>query len=147
MELRVKVLSHGEGLPLPAYQTDGSAGFDLLAALSQPVIIKPRQWMTIPTGIIIEVPRGFEGSVRGRSGNGVRHGISVVHGVGTVDSDYRGEVFAAMINHGDVGFMVRRGDRIAQVIISPVQRVAIVEVDDLTETARGDGGFGSTGVR
>ena len=144
-EMSVQILPHGEGLPLPEYQTTGAAGFDLHAAVDEPVLIPAGQRRVIPCGIIVEVPPGSEGCVRGRSGLGVHHGICISQGVGTVDSDYRGELFVPLTNHSGVGFLVRRGDRIAQMLISPVQRVALVQVDEVSETERGEGGMGSTG--
>jgi dUTP pyrophosphatase len=131
---------------LPSYQTQGSAGMDLRAALVSPVRIEPGRRALIPTGLSIAIPAGYEGQVRPRSGLANKHGITVLNTPGTIDSDYRGEVKVVLVNLGDEPFEVQRGDRIAQLLISPVARAALVLVDELDETARGAGGYGSTGV-
>lgn len=142
----VVVLPHGEGLPLPAYQSEEAAGLDLLAALgdAETVILKPRQRVLIPTGLSIELPSGFEAQVRPRSGLALKHGITVLNSPGTIDSDYRGEVKIILVNLGSDPFPVRRGERIAQMVIAPVTHAALEIVTTLGTTARGAGGFGST---
>ncbi|HEX8570593.1 MAG TPA: dUTP diphosphatase [Caulobacteraceae bacterium] len=146
-ELRVRRLPHFEGLDLPAYQTEGSAGMDVRAAVPEdaPVLLAPGQRAMIPTGIAMAVPPGFECQVRPRSGLAVKHGISCVNTPGTIDSDYRGEVHVVLVNLGQEPFEVRRGERIAQLVIARYERVAVSPVESLDETGRGAGGFGSTG--
>lgn len=146
--LRIKRLPHADGLPLPGYETTGAAGMDLRAAVPQdaPVILAPGQRMLVPTGLVIELPKRHEGQVRPRSGLAIKHGISLVNTPGTIDEDYRGEVMVPLINHGDVGFEISRGMRIAQLVVAPVVQVAIEEVLELSESERGAGGFGSTGT-
>lgn len=136
---------HAADLPLPAYETDDSAGMDLRAAVDEEVIVHPRQRKLIPTGIRIALPPGTEAQVRPRSGLAVRHGISMVNAPGTIDADYRGEIQVILINHGQEAFTIQRGDRIAQLIIAPVLHAEWDPVDDLDETRRGEGGFGHTG--
>ncbi|MEO1040210.1 MAG: dUTP diphosphatase [Pseudomonadota bacterium] len=144
----IKRLPHHDGLPLPAYQTTGSAGADLHAALpeEEPVVLQPGEWRLIPTGIAIALPNGYEAQVRPRSGLAAKHAISCVNTPGTIDSDYRGELRVNLINHGREPFTVRRGERIAQIIVAPVIQASWAEADSLDETERGAGGFGSTGV-
>ena len=142
--IRVKRLEHGAGLPLPAYATDGAAGMDVVAA--EELDLMPGQRHAVATGFGIAIPDGYEVQVRPRSGLALKHGITVPNTPGTIDSDYRGELKVILINHGDAPFPIRRGDRIAQLVAAPVQRAGFVEVDDLDDTARGAGGFGSTGV-
>jgi dUTP pyrophosphatase len=132
--------------PLPAYQTDGAAGMDLPAAVAEDVVIPPRKRALIPTGWSIAVPPGFEAQVRPRSGLALRHGITVLNTPGTVDSDYRGELKVVLANFGDEDFVVRRGDRIAQLVIAPVVKAMFAVVPSLDETPRGEGGYGSTGT-
>jgi dUTP pyrophosphatase len=132
-------------VPLPAYQTVGSAGLDLCAALLASVRIEPGERRLIPTGLIFELPPGFEGQVRPRSGLALKFGISIVNSPGTIDSDFRGEVGIVLINHGAEPYVVEPLSRIAQIVIARVEQVEIVEVDALTETSRGAGGYGSTG--
>ncbi|MFN7015997.1 MAG: dUTP diphosphatase [Fimbriimonadales bacterium] len=132
-------------LPLPSYQTDGSAGVDLYAAVREPVTLQPGERALIPTGIRIALPPGYEAQVRPRSGLAVRHGIGMVNAPGTIDSDYRGEVQVILVNLGQEPFTIRRGERIAQMVIAPVVRVEWERVDKLPPTSRGDGGFGHTG--
>ena len=141
----VRVLPHGEGLPLPRYASDGAAGCDLHAAVDEPMILAPGERAAVPTGIALAIPEGFEGQVRARSGLALRHGIACVNAPGTIDSDYRGEVKVILGNFGREPFEIRRGDRIAQVVFAPVVRAEIQEVDELSDSARGAGGFGSTG--
>ena len=131
---------------LPAYETEGSAGMDLRAYLDAPVTMAPMERALIPTGIFLAVPRGYEAQVRARSGLAVKHGIGLVNGIGTIDSDYRGEVKVALINWGSEPFTIENGDRIAQLVIAAYERVDWEETDTLDETERGAGGFGHTGV-
>ncbi|MDO8798877.1 dUTP diphosphatase [Phenylobacterium sp.] len=148
MNLPIKRLAHNSDLPLPAYETADSAGMDLRAAVpaDEPLIIRPGDRHAVPTGLAMAIPRGFEGQVRPRSGLALKSGITCLNTPGTVDSDYRGEVKVILINLGAEDFTVRRGDRIAQMVIAPVIQAAVAEVADLDETARGAGGFGSTGA-
>ncbi len=136
-------------LPIPAYATTGSAGFDLRAAVSDdmPLTLAPGERALIPTGFACAVPQGYEMQVRPRSGLAVRHGISVANSPGTVDSDYRGPLMVCLINLGDSPFAIHRGDRIAQAVVAPAPQLTLIEVSDLDATMRGDGGFGSTGLR
>ncbi|HSD92581.1 MAG TPA: dUTP diphosphatase [Methyloceanibacter sp.] len=145
--LRVKRLPHGEALPLPAYQSAHAAGLDIVAAVPQdaPVTLGPGARALIPTGFALELPVGYEAQVRPRSGLAIRHGVTLLNSPGTIDADYRGELMVVMVNHGSEPFPVRRGDRIAQLVIAPVAAVEIAEVAALGGTARGQGGFGSTG--
>jgi dUTP pyrophosphatase len=140
-------LPHAEGLPLPAYQTEGAAGLDLIAALDAqgPMTLAPGARALIPTGLILELPQGYEAQVRPRSGLAVNHGVTVLNSPGTVDSDYRGEVRVILANLGQAPFEIRRGERIAQLVISPVTHATLVEVNEVSNTLRGAGGFGSTG--
>ena len=146
LELRVVRLEHAEGVPLPHRASSGSAGLDLAAAVDASVVLTPGERCLVPTGFVIELPDGYEGQVRPRSGLAVRHGITCLNSPGTVDSDYRGEVKVLLINHGTEPFEVRRGDRIAQLVVAPVSPTVVTEVTELSETERGSGGFGSTGV-
>lgn len=148
MNLPIKRLAHNSDLPLPAYETADSAGMDLRAAVPQdePLIIRPGDRHAVPTGLAMAIPRGFEGQVRPRSGLALKSGITCLNTPGTVDSDYRGEVKVILINLGAEDFTVRRGDRIAQMVIAPVIQAAVAEVGHLDDTARGAGGFGSTGA-
>ncbi len=142
--LKVKRLPHCKNLP--AYATSGSAGMDLTAAIDQPMTVEPNKRAQIPTGIQVEIPEGFEGQVRPRSGLAHKAGISLTNCVGTIDSDYRGEVCVLIINHGEAAYTFQPGEKIAQLLITPVPRVEIVEVEELAMSAeRGEGGFGSTG--
>ena len=131
---------------LPAYETDGSAGMDLRAYLEEPVTLAPMERALIPTGLYLAVPQGYEAQVRARSGLAVKHGIGLVNGIGTIDSDYRGEVKVALINWGSEPFTIENGDRIAQLVIAPYERISWEKTDTLEETERGAGGFGHTGV-
>lgn len=141
----VRRLPHGEGLPLPAYATPGSAGLDLVAALERPVEIQPGGRTLVPTGLAIELPEGYEAQIRPRSGLALRHGLTVLNTPGTVDSDYRGEVSVLLVNLGDRPVTLSRGERIAQMVVAPVTRIAWSEQASLSETKRGAGGYGSTG--
>ena len=147
VDVEVVQLPHGADLPLPAYQSAGASGLDLLAAIpaDQPVTIAPGQFTSIPAGIAIALPAGFEAQVRPRSGLAARHGITVLNTPGTIDADYRGEVAVILINHGRESFSVTRGMRIAQLVIVPVAYAQLRKVQKLPETVRGSGGFGSTG--
>ncbi len=142
-------LPHAEGLPLPAYETAQAAGMDLRAAVPQdaPLVLRPGERHPVPTGLAFALPEGFEGQVRPRSGLAFKSGITCLNSPGTIDADYRGEVKVILINHGPEDFIIRRGDRIAQLVIAPVVQSQWVEVESLDDTARGVGGFGSTGGR
>lgn len=141
-------LPHGEGLDLPSYETAGAAGMDLRAAVpdDRPTILLPGRRVLVPTGMLVEIPHGFEGQVRPRSGLALKHGITCLNTPGTIDSDYRGELKVILVNHGDEEFSVTRGMRIAQMVIAPVVQALIEERTHADETARGAGGFGSTGT-
>ena len=139
----VKRLPHFEGLTLPAYATDGAAGMDVLAA--EDVTLAPGERWPVATGLAVAIPHGYEIQVRPRSGLALKHGIGVPNTPGTIDSDYRGELKVILINHGQFAFEVRRGDRIAQLVLAPVVRASWLKVEELDATARGEGGFGSTG--
>lgn len=145
--VRLQRLPHGADLPLPAYETAGSAGMDLRAAVPEeaPVTLAPGARALVPTGLKIALPPGHEAQVRPRSGLALKHGVTCLNSPGTIDADYRGEVGVILINHGSDPFVVRRGERIAQMVVAPVLQVALVEAEALDETARGTGGFGSTG--
>ena len=145
--IRVERLAHAEGLDLPAYETAGSAGMDLRAALAEgeTLVLEPGQRKLIPTGLKIALEPGYEAQVRPRSGLALKHGISAPNAPGTIDSDYRGEIGVILINHGELPFEIKRGDRIAQMVIARYEQAQMVEVPALDETDRGDGGFGSTG--
>ncbi len=140
-------LPHAADLPLPAYETEGAAGMDLRAAVpfDEPLLLKPMARALVPTGLTLALPKGYEAQVRPRSGLAAKHGITCLNTPGTVDSDYRGEVKVILINLGEEAFEIRRGERIAQMVIARHERIAWEEVDTLDETQRGAGGFGSTG--
>ena len=148
VEVRVTRLPHGADLPLPEYQSALASGLDLLAAVpaDAPIELAPGARALVPTGIAIALPAGFEGQVRPRSGLAARHGVTVLNTPGTVDADYRGELQVILVNLGAEPFVVSRGMRIAQLIVAPVQRIKLVEVDALDSTVRAQGGFGSTGT-
>jgi dUTP pyrophosphatase len=141
-----RVRAHAEPLPLPSYQTDGAAGLDLLADIDGEWTLQPLERRAVPTGLAIALPAGFEGQVRPRSGLALRNGVTCLNSPGTVDADYRGEVQVILANLSSTAFTLRRGDRIAQLVVAPVVRAALVEVEVLPATTRGSGGFGSTGV-
>lgn len=145
--LEVLWLPHGEGLPLPAYATAGAAGLDLHAAVAAdaPRVLAPGERAAVPTGMAVVIPAGHEGQVRARSGRALREGLAVLNAPGTIDEDYRGELRVLLVNLGDAPVTVQRGDRIAQLVICPVTRVAVRAVTSVGSTARDDGGFGSTG--
>jgi dUTP pyrophosphatase len=141
----VQVLPHGAGLPLPSYATAGSAGVDLAAALERPLVLAPGARAAVPTGLSLALPEGYEGQVRPRSGLALKHGITVLNSPGTIDADYRGEVRVILANLGAEPVTIARGERIAQLVVAPVSRVAWEQVASLPDSARGAGGFGSTG--
>ena len=145
--IAVKRLPHGQGIPLPAYETALAAGMDLRAAVAEdePLTLRPGARFPVPTGLAMALPPGFEAQVRPRSGLAAKSGITCLNTPGTIDADYRGEVKVILINLGEEAVTIRRGDRIAQMVIAPVVQAAWTEVDSLDETARGEGGFGSTG--
>jgi dUTP pyrophosphatase len=145
--VRAKRLRHGAGLPLPSYQSARAAGLDVVAGVpeGEPVTLLPGARALILTGISLELPAGYEAQVRPRSGLAIKHGVTLLNSPGTIDADYRGELMVIMINHGSEPFVIRRGDRIAQLVMAPVAKVEIVAVEELGATARGQGGFGSTG--
>jgi dUTP diphosphatase len=146
IKLRVLRLPAARDLPLPAPASAGSSGFDLRAAIDGELTLRPGERLLVPTGLAVEIPAGWEGQVRPRSGLALRHGIGMVNAPGTIDSDYRGEVGVVLVNHGREPFVVRRGERIAQLVVAPVVQAAFREVAALAGSARGDGGFGSTGT-
>ena len=147
IKVEIKQLPHGEGLALPAYQSAHAAGLDLLAAIPEdsPLILAPGAHALVPTGLTIALPSGYEAQVRPRSGLAAKHGVTVLNAPGTVDADYRGEIGVLLINHGDAPFAIRRGERIAQLVIAAVVRAELVAAAALSATERGSGGFGSTG--
>jgi dUTP pyrophosphatase len=146
MKVGIKRLAHAQDLPLPHYATQGSAGLDLLAAIDADIELKPGARMAVATGIAIELPLGVEAQVRPRSGLALNHGITCLNSPGTIDSDYRGEIKAILINHSDVVFKISRGMKIAQMVIVRHEQAELVEMDALSDSARGAGGFGSTGM-
>lgn len=143
----VKRLPHAAGLPLPAYQSAGSAGMDVMAALAAPLNLAPLQRALIPTGLQIALPHGFEAQIRPRSGLALKHGITVLNSPGTIDADYRGEICVLLINLGDAPFEIMHGMRIAQMVVAPMTQTQFIETDELPVSARGAGGFGSTGLK
>jgi dUTP pyrophosphatase len=143
--LRVRVRLEPHAVGLPDYQTEHAAGMDLLAAVAEPVVLAPNAVIAVPTGLRLEIPPGYEGQVRPRSGLALKHAIGVPNAPGTIDADYRGEVQVLLVNLGREPFTIRRGERIAQLVFAPVIRAALDVAADLSETARGDGGFGHTG--
>ncbi|MBM1175291.1 dUTP diphosphatase [Microvirga arabica] len=146
--LRIQRLAHADGLPLPRYETAGAAGMDLIAAnpADAPIVLQPMQRALIPTGLVLQLEPGFEAQVRPRSGLAFKHGVTVLNAPGTIDADYRGEVQVLLVNLGSEPFTVTRGMRIAQVIVAPVIQVEPLEVEQVDETPRAAGGFGSTGL-
>ena len=147
VKLNIRQLPHGEDLPLPAYQSAHAAGLDLLAAVPEtaPLVLAPGRHALVPTGLAIALPDNFEAQVRPRSGLAAKHGVTVLNSPGTVDADYRGEISVILINHGEAAFAIKRGERIAQMVIAPVVQAQLVPVISLPSTDRGSGGFGSTG--
>ena len=144
MEIKITILKHGPE-DIPKYATQGSAGMDIQAAIDKPIIVKPGKRILIPTGFKVEIPENFEIQVRPRSGLAIKHGISVLNSPGTIDSDYRGEIGVILINHGDTDFKINPFDRIAQIVVTQIIKVNMIKNDDLSQTQRGSGGFGSTG--
>lgn len=144
--IRIRPLPHHQGLPLPAYTTDGASGMDIRACVERPVVLEPGEIRLIPTGLAMSVPPGYEAQIRPRSGLALNHGIGMVNSPGTIDSDYRGEIGIILINWGKSPFVIRRGDRIAQMVVARVCRAEILEGKDLDPTDRGEGGFGHSGV-
>lgn len=147
VDIQVTRLPHGSDLPLPSYESVAAAGMDLRAAVSDQMRLEPGARALVPTGLAIALPAGFEAQVRPRSGLALKHGVTCLNTPGTIDADYRGEVGVILINHGSETFQIERGDRIAQLVIAPVTQGAWVEVESLDDTARGSGGFGSSGNR
>jgi dUTP pyrophosphatase len=147
VKVDIRQLPHGDGLALPAYQSDHAAGLDLLAAVpeDEPLMLAPGQRALVPSGLSIALPSGYEAQVRPRSGLAAKHGVTVLNAPGTVDADYRGEIGVILINHGDAAFLIKRGERIAQMVIAPVVRAEFASATSLSVTTRGSGGFGSTG--
>ena len=147
VKVEIRQLPNGEGLALPAYQSALAAGLDLLAAVPEgaPIVLAPGKYALVPTGLSIALPAGFEAQVRPRSGLAAKHGVTVLNAPGTVDADYRGEIGVLLINHGNAPFPIRRGERIAQMVITPVVQGELVPSASLPDTGRGSGGFGSTG--
>ena len=143
MELKFKSLSGS----LPTYATDGASGMDLRAFIDEPVILQPMERRLIPTGLFVQIPEGYEGQVRARSGLAIKHGIGLINSIGTIDSDYRGELKIPVINFGNESFTINNGDRVAQLVIASYERVTPIIVTELDETDRGEGGFGHTGVK
>jgi len=146
LKIQILRLPHGEGVPLPKYMSHSASGMDLYAAVDGEVILKPGERKLIPTGFKMALSEGYEAQVRPRSGLAIKNGISVLNTPGTIDEDYRGEVGVILINHGNEDFRVKRGDRIAQMVINKVEQADIEEVQSLTETHRSSGGFGHTGI-
>jgi dUTP pyrophosphatase len=140
-----RVRAAPDPLPLPAYQTPAAAGMDLLADPDEPIPLRPGERAVVPTGLALEIPSGFEGQIRPRSGLALRHGVTILNAPGTIDADYRGEVLVLLANLGSDTFVIRRGDRIAQLVVAPVSRVSWREVEELSPSRRGGGGFGHTG--
>ncbi len=146
IEIRVKQLEHGRDLPLPAYATAGSSGMDLLAAVDKAVDLHPGEVRAVPTGLVFEIPVGMEIQIRPRSGLALKNSVTCLNTPGTIDADYRGEVKVILANLGKASFRIERGMRIAQAVLVPVLRAALIPVEKLTNTDRGSGGFGSTGI-
>ena len=145
-EILIVKCEHGADLPLPSYQTEGAAGLDLMAALDEDIILAPGTFKAIPTGLSMAIPQGYEAQIRPRSGLAFKQGVTVLNSPGTIDSDYRGEVKIALINHGSEPVTISHGMRIAQMVIAPVARATLTQTDSLDDTKRGAGGFGSTGT-
>jgi dUTP pyrophosphatase len=145
LRVQVKVLPHGKGMPLPKYMSEHAAGMDLYAAVNPEMVIPPGEWKLVPTGISIALPEGYEAQVRPRSGLALKQGVSILNTPGTVDADYRGEVGVILMNHSKENLVIKRGDRIAQMIINKIERITFEEVAELPDSDRGPGGFGHTG--
>jgi dUTP pyrophosphatase len=144
--IKIKRLDETADLPLPSYESEGSSGMDLRASVTKPVLLNPGEIRLIPTGLAISVPHGYEAQIRPRSGLALKHGIGMVNSPGTIDSDYRGEIGIIVVNWGKKPFTIRRGDRVAQMIITKVYKADVTEVGALESTERGEGGFGHSGV-
>ncbi len=147
LKVEIKPLQNAEGLPLPHYQTEHSAGVDLYAAVESEIAIKAGAWKLISTGIAVAIPEGYEGQVRPRSGLALKHGIGMLNAPGTIDADYRGEIGIILFNFSDTPFIIRRGDRIAQMVFAKLEKAEFQQVDQLNDTTRGHGGFGHTGTK
>jgi dUTP pyrophosphatase len=146
LAVKIKRLEDSNDMPLPSYGSEGSSGMDIRASVKEPVVLKPGEIRLIPTGLTVSIPRGYEGQIRPRSGLALKYGIGIVNSPGTIDSDYRGEICIITINWGEQPFTIRRGDRIAQMVMAKVFRADIIEVDELDYTQRGVGGFGHSGI-
>jgi dUTP pyrophosphatase len=146
LAVKIKRLEDSNDMPLPSYGSEGSSGMDIRASVKEPVVLKPGEIRLIPTGLTVSIPCGYEGQIRPRSGLALKYGIGVVNSPGTIDSDYRGEICIIVINWGEQPFTIRRGDRIAQMVLAKVFRADIIEVDELDNTQRGVGGFGHSGI-
>jgi dUTP pyrophosphatase len=144
--LRVKRLDGSQDVALPSYETEGASGLDLRAAVDRELTLHPGEIRLVPTGVAISLPKGYEAQIRPRSGLALKHGVGMVNSPGTIDSDYRGEIGVVLINWGKAPFVIRRGDRIAQMVVARVSRAEVLEVDRLETSARGEGGFGHSGV-
>ncbi len=142
--MKLKIINKSNN-PLPEYKTNGASGMDLLSSHEESITLKPLERTLVPTGLFVEIPEGYEGQIRARSGLSIKHGLTLVNAVGTIDSDYRGELKIPMINLSNEPYTINNGERVAQLIIAKYERVDIVEVEELEESARGTGGFGSTG--
>jgi dUTP pyrophosphatase len=147
LKVEIKPLQNAEGLPLPHYQTEHAAGVDLYAAVESEAVIMAGAWKLIPAGIAVAIPEGYEGQVRPRSGLALKHGIGMLNAPGTIDADYRGEIGIILFNFSDKPFTIRRGDRIAQMVFAKLEKAEFQQVEQLSDTTRGDGGFGHTGVK
>jgi dUTP pyrophosphatase len=146
LTVKIKRLEDSDDMPLPSYGSDGSSGMDIRASVKEPVVLKPGEIRLIPTGLTVSIPRGYEGQIRPRSGLALKYGMGIINSPGTIDSDYRGEICIIVINWGEQPFTIRRGDRIAQMVMAKVFRAEIIEVDELDHTQRGVGGFGHSGI-
>jgi len=147
IRVRIKRLDSCKDVPLPEYETEGASGMDLRAAVAGKVVLNPGEVRLIPTGLLVSIPRGYEAQIRPRSGLALKHGVGMVNAPGTIDSDYRGEIGLIMVNWGQEPFVIQRGDRVAQMVISKVYRAEFLETDDLVSTKRGEKGFGHSGVK
>ncbi|MHC4841006.1 MAG: dUTP diphosphatase [Planctomycetota bacterium] len=145
IELKLKRLAHGADLPVPSYESEHAAGADVRAAVESPLTLECSKWVLVPTGFCYEIPVGHEMQVRPRSGLALKHGVTVLNSPGTIDADYRGELKVLLVNHSPEPFVINRGERVAQIIIAPVDQASFSEVEELSDTTRGEGGFGSTG--
>lgn len=146
LAVKVRRLEDSSDMPLPSYDSEGSSGMDIRASVKEPVVLKPGEIRLIPTGLTVSIPHGYEGQIRPRSGLALKYGIGIINSPGTIDSDYRGEICIIVINWGEHPFTIRRGDRIAQMVMAKVFRADLIEVDELDYTQRGVGGFGHSGI-